>query len=107
MDKPVTTKAEGTDTDRPERWKARMVVDGVQTDARWPEQAPTAYAIAKNLFLLHDGYAELGDYVWNRATKKLTPLGRCYIFQAPGFGPGQPAARRSFGAKDALFVAFA
>jgi hypothetical protein len=85
-DKTVTTRAEGTDTDRPERWKARMVVDGVQTDARWPEQSPTVYPIGKNLFLLHDGYAELGDYVWNRATKKLTPLGRCYLFNAPGFG---------------------
>ena len=61
IDKMVTAKAERTDTDRPERWKARMVVDGVQTDARWPEQPPTVYPIGKDLFLLHDGYAELGD----------------------------------------------
>jgi len=72
--------------ERPERWKARMIVNGFLTDARWPEQSPTVYPIGKKLFLLHDGYAELGDYVWNQAKKKLMPVGRCYVFPAGGFG---------------------
>lgn len=85
-DTSLEVKAEGTATSRPERWKARMVVGGVLTDGRWPEHPPTVYALSKDAFFLDDTYSGAGDFIWNRATKKLTHIGRCYLHSVPGLG---------------------
>jgi hypothetical protein len=85
-DTSVVVKAEGTPTSRPERWMARMVVDGVLTDGRWPEHPPTAYALSKEAFFLDDNYSGAGDFIWDRSTKKLTQIGRCYLHAVPGLG---------------------
>src|SRR5262245_16397002 len=85
-DSSLSVKAEGTAKERPERWKARMVVDGTLTDGRWPEHPPTVYRIGKTAYLLDDHYSGAGDFVWDAAEKKLTPIGRCYLHRVPGAG---------------------
>lgn len=85
-DRSLVVKAEGTPAERPERWKARMVVDGTLTDGRWPEHPPTVFRLSKRAYLLDDRYSGAGDFVWDATEKKLTPIGRCYLYPMPGAG---------------------
>jgi hypothetical protein len=101
-DRSLSVKAEGTPADRPPRWQARMVVDGTLTDGRWPEHPPTVYRIGKRAYLLDDLYSGAGDFVWDTAEKKLTPIGRCFLRPVPGVGT--VVVRRPDGERPAVEV---
>ena len=71
---------------RAPRWKARMVVDGHVTDAMWPEHPPTVYRIAPGQYFLDDNYSGAGDFVWNRAARRLSSIGHTQVHRVLGVG---------------------
>lgn len=70
----------------PERWQGKMVVDGVVTEAMWPEQAPAVYRLGDGRFVLYDGYNENRVWIWEPGERRLTDLGRLGMVAVPRRG---------------------
>jgi hypothetical protein len=76
-DTSIKLEAAAVDGKRPPQWQAKLQVDGIATDAVWPEHPPTAYKISERFVVLDDTYSGGTDYVWDRREHELTAIGRC------------------------------